>query len=127
MTRVVGAAILLEGKLLVALRGPGQRQAGLWELPGGKVEPGEDDAGALARELREELGVDAEVGQYLGEVEHTYSSGAIVLAAYTCTLVGGVPRAREHAELRWVDADTITELTFAPADRPLLPAVVACL
>jgi 8-oxo-dGTP diphosphatase len=120
--RVVAGAIIKDGRLLAALRGPGMSQAGLWELPGGKVEPGEDDRTALARELLEELGVTVTVGDFIGVCEHAYPGKTVQLVAYACRVLGGVPAVTEHAELRWVGAGELDGLTWAPADIPLLPA-----
>lgn len=125
MIRVVAGAILDgRGQVLAALRGPDMHLSGHWELPGGKVEPGESDAAALVRELAEELGVEVAVGAHLGTSE---VDGRVRLVAYACTLREGRPQAREHAELRWVDAAGLHGLAWAPADVPLLPAVGQCL
>ncbi|MCB9673151.1 MAG: (deoxy)nucleoside triphosphate pyrophosphohydrolase [Alphaproteobacteria bacterium] len=123
MIRVVGAAIVRDGAVLAALRGPSMSAPGLWELPGGKVEPGESDREGLARELREELGVDVVVGEHLG----TGSHGRVELHVYVATLVSGEPVAREHAELRWVGPDALGTLGWAPADRPVLKPLATLL
>ncbi len=94
----------------------------VWELPGGKVEPGESDAAALQRELAEELGITVDVHESLG----TSRTDHIVLAAYTATLArtsATTPVPTEHAALRWVDAAGLDALDWAPADRPLLASV----
>ena len=121
--RVVAGAIINSGELLAALRGPGMSQAGLWELPGGKVEPGESDRAALARELAEELGITVHVGDFLAQSKHTYPGKIVLLVAYACRIEAGTPAVTEHAELRWVSAGQLDTLTWAPADLPLLPAV----
>lgn len=123
MIRVVAAVLVRDGRVLAAKRAPGKREGGLWELPGGKVEPGEDDATALARELEEELGVHVAVGAALAENHHAYGHGGVHLVALACTLVSGEPRALDHAELRWLAADELDEVEWAPADVPLLGAV----
>ena len=123
--RVVAGAIINNGVLLAALRGPGMSQAGLWELPGGKVEPGESDRVALARELSEELGITVCVGDYLAQSEHTYPGKIVRLVSYACRIEAGTPAATEHAELCWVSAEQLDTLTWAPADLPLLAAVRA--
>ena len=126
--RVVAAVILDDaGRLLIAQRPAGKRQAGLWELPGGKVEPGEDDPAALRRELAEELGVDLLAREFLAENVHTYPHLRVRLVAWRCALAAGSapPRPLEHAALRWLDdADTLpAAVAWAPADVPLLDAV----
>lgn len=123
VTRVV-AAVLVDGdRVLVARRPAHKRQGGLWELPGGKVDPGESDAAALVRELREELDVDVAPSAQLAVSRHTYEHGTIELVAVACSLRSGTPRAVEHAELRWARADELDALDWAPADVPLLGAV----
>ncbi len=125
--RVVAGAILENGRLLAALRGPGMSQAGLWELPGGKVEPDEDDRTALARELSEELGIAVDVGDFIASHDHAYPGKTVRLVAYACQIIRGIPTATEHADLRWVDAVGIDGLTWAPADIPLLAATLPLL
>lgn len=121
--RVVAAVLVREGRVLAAKRAPGKREAGLWELPGGKVEPGEDDAAALARELEEELGVRVSVGAVVGESVHAYGHGTVRLVALRCALIEGEPRALDHAEVRWLGADELGSVEWAPADVPLLGGV----
>jgi 8-oxo-dGTP diphosphatase len=115
MIRVVAAVIVRDGRLLAAQRPPGKREALKWELPGGKVEPGETDAAALARELAEELGVVATVGEALGVVRH----GDVELIALRCA-IAGQPRAIEHAALRWLARAELDAVDWAPADVPLV-------
>ena len=125
--RVVAGAILRDGRVFAARRGPGQRQAGLWELPGGKVEPGESDAAALARELEEELGIQVEVGGHLDENLHQYPDLAVLLVALACRLPAGEPQPTEHDAVRWLGPDELDAVVWAPADVPLLDAVRAAL
>ena len=115
--RVVAGAIISAGRVLVALRRPGQPRGGCWELPGGKVETAETDAAALRRELAEELGVEVAVHECLGESRHDYGDVAIHLLAYRCVLSSGVPVAREHAAVTWATADQLHGLSWAEADR----------
>ena len=87
------------------------------------MESGEADGAALERELWEELGVRVQAGEGLGESVHVYVHGTVRLVALRCALVAGEPRALEHAAVRWVTAEALDALAWAPADVPLLPAV----
>jgi 8-oxo-dGTP diphosphatase len=118
--RVVGAALVRDGRVLAARRSQPARHAGGWEFPGGKVEPGESDEQALARELREELGVEVVVGARLGEV----ADAALRLVVYPATVVSGEPQPLEdHDQLRWLDASELDDVAWLPIDEALLPAV----
>ena len=122
--RVVGAAIVSGATVLAARRKPPHRFAGGWEFPGGKVEAGESDAAALARECVEELGVDVAVGACLGVV----ADGGIELVLYAAELVRGEPAPLvDHDALRWLTAAELDDVDWLPVDRDLLPAVRAVL
>lgn len=119
--QVVVAGALVDGsRLLVAQRRRPPELAGLWELPGGKVADGETESQALARELREELGVDVEIGQRVGE---DVVVGTLILRAYAVTRTGGSLHPHDHGALRWVDATELDGLPWVPADRAWLPAL----
>jgi 8-oxo-dGTP diphosphatase len=122
---VVAGAIITGGKLLVAQRDRPPELAGMWELPGGKVAPGETDGEALARELHEELGVDVKVGERLGD--DVALSETMTLRAYRVTCTAGTPRADDHRALRWVEAAELHGLHWVPADRGWLPDLMAAL
>jgi 8-oxo-dGTP diphosphatase len=102
--------------------------AGRWEFPGGKVEPGETDAQALARECAEELGVRVAVGARVGP-DVPLAHGRAVLRVFTVTLLNGdEPRALEHTAMRWLSADELDSVPWLPADRPIvaeLPVLLA--
>ena len=117
---VVGAAIVRGATVLAALRGPQMTLPGVWEFPGGKVEPGETPRACLAREIDEELGVCVDVGELVARGMAIAAQRRIVLDVYRCGLVDDdvEPRAREHAELRWVPLAELAELTWAEADLP---------
>ena len=115
---VVGAAVLRDGRVLASRRTEPPRLAGLWEFPGGKVEPGEGDAEALVRELREELRVEVEVGERLGD---DLAIGATaVLRVYVCRLLSGEPALVDHDEHRWLGADDLLDVPWIPVDLPLV-------
>jgi 8-oxo-dGTP diphosphatase len=122
---VVAAIIERDGLILCARRGPGRALPGLWEFPGGKVEAGEGEREALVREIREELGVSIEVGEFVTEVDHDYGDFSLKLRAYRAAIRGGEAKATEHEELRWLPAGRLGELDWAAADLPVVAALRA--
>ena len=96
--------------------------AGLWEFPGGKVEPGETPEAALIRELDEELGIDtwASCLAPLTFASHAYDDFHLLMPLFACRKWEGVPQAREHAALRWVRSGELARTPMPPADRPLV-------
>ncbi|CAN5899849.1 hypothetical protein BH20ACT6_BH20ACT6_01380 [soil metagenome] len=121
---VVAAAIVENGRVLAARRRLPADTAGGWELPGGKVDPGESPAAALVREVREELGCDVEVGERIGGTEPLRPG--LVLHAYLCQLRGSGPAEPlpgEHDALRWVAPEELDEVAWLPADRPFVEAL----
>ncbi|MFH8464548.1 (deoxy)nucleoside triphosphate pyrophosphohydrolase [Streptomyces sp. NPDC017991] len=121
---VVGAAVLSDGRLLAARRSAPVELAGRWELPGGKVEPGESPERALVRELREELGVEAEV---VGRVPGEYAlRSPYVLRVWTVRLRAGSPgpiALQDHDELRWLTADEVWDVDWLDQDVPAVAEV----
>ncbi len=119
--RVVAAVVRRDGRILVTQRLPGGPLGGLWEFPGGKVEPGEGEPEALARELREELGCDVAVGELLFRHDHDYPHLHVELAFYECTLAAGAePRCLGVAALEWAEPSSLAGYAFCPADVPVL-------
>ncbi|MCB9759037.1 MAG: (deoxy)nucleoside triphosphate pyrophosphohydrolase [Alphaproteobacteria bacterium] len=116
--RVVGAVAVVDGRVFLAQRPPGGRHGGLWEFPGGKVEPGESDAQALARELREELAVDATVGELVA----VGRDDVIELWCYRVEL-HGTPRPQEAQATGWFTPRQLAGLPTPPADVPALSAL----
>ncbi|EID55243.1 NUDIX domain-containing protein [Saccharomonospora xinjiangensis] len=126
-TVVVGAAVVRDGRLLAQQRAFPPEAAGLWELPGGRVEAGEPDVEAVRRECLEELGVAVVVGDRIGD--DVALPNGMVLRVYAATLrePWAEPRAVEHRALRWLTATGVAELDWLPADRLLVPALLALL
>jgi len=118
---VVAGVIVEDGRVLAARRTHPPELAGKWELPGGKVNPGETESGALARELAEELGIEIAVGERVGgEVELGDNQVRRCRAARICA---GRPDPTEHDLVRWVAATELDRLDWLPADRELLPVL----
>ncbi len=119
---VVCAIIRREGLIMLAQRPPDKKLGGLWEFPGGKVEPEESPEAALHRELQEELGCTVIVTQALPPFIHDYDWGGIQLIPFVCTLAPGspAPHPHEHTALVWVEPARLHDYPLAPADVPLL-------
>lgn len=118
--QVVGAAIINDsGELLCAQRGYGSL-IGKWEFPGGKVEPGETDQEALAREIKEELDIDVEVEELIDENYNEYSDKNINLKVYRCKYISGKINDTEHQALAWKRPDAVESLDWAEADKPIV-------
>ncbi len=102
-------------RLLVCQRPSHKRHGGLWEFPGGKCEPGESDADAIRRELREELGVEAAA---IADAEFSMADeGSPFLVVFVPTSIVGEPTCTEHAALRWATLEQLAALPLAPSDR----------
>ena len=109
----------------MARRAPKQHLEGFWELPGGKVEPGESLAHALQRELEEELGLQASVGSEIARTIYHYDRGTIELIAFSTKLANDVCRMLVHDVVAWFEPSETVPLRIAPADVPLLQKVFA--
>ena len=120
MSVIVVPAVIEDGhRYLVTRRQPGVHLAGLWEFPGGKIDPDESHAAALRREIQEELGVDIDVGDLTYETTHAYPDRTVELYFYRCTL-RGVPRPQLGQEMRWVARAELALLGFPPADKEFI-------
>lgn len=120
---VVAVALIdVDGRVLIAQRPADKAMGGLWEFPGGKVEPGERPEQALIRELREELGIDVTEACLSPFVfaSHAYEAFHLLMPLYLCRRWQGVVTAREHAALTWVKPVSLSEYPMPPADAPLV-------
>jgi 8-oxo-dGTP diphosphatase len=121
----VAAVIERDGKILACRRAPHKSLAGLWEFPGGKVEPGESDEVALAREIREELGIEITVGAFIAESLAPAGEAMIHLNAYWARLAGNdVAASTDHDLMEWFAPNDLDTVTWAPADVPFLSLVL---
>lgn len=120
---IVGAAIIVAGRVLACERAAPPEVAGRWEFPGGKVEPGEGEIAALVRECAEELDVRVEIGARVGR-DVRMAHGRSVLRVYVAHLLhGDRPKALEHSELRWLSAAELDSVPWLPADAPVVAAL----
>ncbi|MCU1595507.1 MAG: (deoxy)nucleoside triphosphate pyrophosphohydrolase [Frankiales bacterium] len=120
---VVGAALLRGDRVLASRRTSPPRLAGFWEFPGGKVEEGETDQQALVRELQEELGCVAAIGERIGP--DLLIGDTAVMRVYLATLVSGEPQLRDHDAHRWLSAAELDDVRWIPVDAPVLPPLRA--
>ena len=124
MILVVAAALYdTEGRVLIARRPQGKHQAGRWEFPGGKVAPGESEAAALARELREELGILVTASRPFMRLQHTYPDRSVELSMWIVERFSGAPRGLDRQELRWVAPGRLGDQDLLEADRPFVEAL----
>ena len=112
----VVAAIIREGNSILATqRGYGDFE-GLWEFPGGKMEPGETSTAALIREIQEELAVNIEVNDLLCTTAYTYPTFHLIMHCYWCRITDGTPQLLEHKSARWLTSENLNSVTWLPAD-----------
>lgn len=124
-TLIVAAAVIhRDGRLLIARRAVGGRHPLLWEFPGGKVEPGESPSECLVREMKEEMGIDVEVGELLASLEHSYPDVTIELLVFECMVARGEPADIGCESHAWVEPGRLGEYDLLPADRRLLTEVL---
>ncbi len=117
---VAGVIRGADGTFLITQRMADDTLGGYWEFPGGKVEPGEELVAALRRELREELGVETEIGAEIQRVVHAYPDRDVRVYFYEARIVSGEPARLEVADLAWIRAEQFDDYQFPEADRPLL-------
>ena len=115
-----------KGRTFSCKRGPGRANEGMWEFPGGKIEPHETREQSLVREIKEELKTDINVVKYITTIEHTYPDMPpykgfhIIMHAFECELINGSLELTEHTEKGWFTRDEMSQMTFADADKPIV-------
>lgn len=117
MINVVAAVIVNEnGQILITQRNLKKVQGGLWEFPGGKIEPGESREEAIVREIKEELNVDIVIDKYISEREYSYPERTINLIALKCRIKEGILKLNEHEDAKWIFIKDFEKYNFASAD-----------
>ena len=121
---VVGAVLVNEtNQIFCALRSPQMSLPNLWEFPGGKIEPGESPKETLKRELMEELKIEVTVGEEVESTYYEYDSFTIQLTTFYSKIHSGTPVLTEHADYKWLSADELSNLEWAPADIPAVQKI----
>src|SRR6201986_3811397 len=124
LTLVVACALIdADKRVLIAQRPEGKSMAGLWEFPGGKVEPGERPEATLIRELHEEIGITVAEPCLapLTFASHAYDSFHLLMPLYICRRYEGIPQGREGQAIKWVRPQALRDYPMPPADEPLIP------
>ena len=116
---VVAAIIHRDGAYFATQRGYGEFE-GMWEFPGGKIEPGESREDALKREIQEELGVDIYIKELLCTTEYDYPTFHLTMHCYLCSVASGEIELREHKSAQWLTAETLDSVEWLPADREII-------
>ena len=123
---VSAALIFRGGKLLITRRQPGAHLGRVWEFPGGKRDPDETFEQCLAREIREELGVEISAGKLFESVTHAYPEKTVLLKFFVCRLERGEPQLLGCSALKWVGKSELEDYEFPPADAKLLEKLQNC-
>ena len=118
--KVTAAILEKDGKFLIAKRKKDDVLGGLWEFPGGKIEDGETAEECLARELKEELEIEVEVGTLITSNKHVYPNGIFELLAYKVEHISGNFVLNDHDEVKWITIDEISKYDFPPASTPII-------
>ena len=116
---VVAAILNCDGAYFATQRGYGEFE-GMWEFPGGKIEPGESREVALRREIQEELGIDIIIENLLCTTEYDYPSFHLTMHCYLCNIASGEIELREHKSARWLTAETLDSVEWLPADKEVI-------
>ena len=120
---VVAAILHRDGAYFATQRGYGEFE-GIWEFPGGKIEPGESREVALRREIQEELGVNVTIENLLCMTEYDYPSFHLTMHCYLCSVTSGEIELREHKSARWLTAETLDSVEWLPADKDVIDKLI---
>ena len=125
MIDVVAAVIQNEeGKILIAQRNLKKSQGGLWEFPGGKIEPNETREEAIIREIKEEMDIDIETKKFIDQKVFNYPDKDINLIAIECKQIKGDIKLNEHEDIKWVNKNELRNFNFAPADKFIVNTIL---
>ena len=126
-TLLVSAVALIDvdGRILLAQRPAGKSMAGLWEFPGGKVEPGETHKEALYRELKEELDIESNIKSFYTEVEYQYKTFHLTMFCYDVEIVSGKIKLNVHKDSKWINIENLMDLDWAEADIPIVKKLIS--
>jgi 8-oxo-dGTP diphosphatase len=120
---VVAAIIHKDGAYFATQRGYGEFE-GMWEFPGGKIEPGESRESALKREIHEELGIDISINKFLCTTDYDYPSFHLTMHCYLCSIESGEIKLREHKSARWLTVDMLDSVEWLPADLEVVEKIM---
>ena len=123
LIKVTAAIMINTGKLFIARRPNGDKLAGKWEFPGGKIRNDETPEACLVREMKEEFEIDVEVGEFLGSSVYHYPDISVELLAYGTEFVSGTIVMKAHDECLWVSLQDLDQFEFAPADIPFVQMI----
>ncbi|NMG09666.1 8-oxo-dGTP diphosphatase MutT [Brasilonema sp. UFV-L1] len=123
--KTIGVAVIWNdlGQILIDRRRPEGLMGGLWEFPGGKLEPRETIEECIRREIYEELAIDIEVKEHLITINHTYTHLRVTLTVHHCRYVAGIPQPIECEEIRWVNLDELEQYTFPEANTQIIATI----
>ncbi len=123
--KIIGVAVIVnnQGQILIDRRLPQGTMAGMWEFPGGKIEPGETVEECIEREIQEELGIVIEVREHLITIDHTYAHLRVTLTVHRCHHLTGIPQPIECAEIRWVNLADLDQFNFPEANFQIIAAL----
>ncbi len=124
MINVVAAIIVNNGKILITKRSNKMKLGGMWEFPGGKIEPDENEKQCIIREIKEELFLDISVSRHFLNSQHKYEFGNVNLSSYICKIENGNIKLTEHENYNWVSIDELINFNFVPADECIVKKLI---